>query len=81
LIDNRGGLFLTLSLIIKVINGKYDLIIDLQNSKRTNLYHFFIRIFSKARINGSRSFVHDRYEIPFQGTESPTQGLFNQLNF
>ena len=24
----------------KIICGKYDLIIDLQNSKRTNLYHF-----------------------------------------
>ena len=79
LIDNRGGFFSTLSLISKIINGKYDLIIDLQNSKRTNLYHFFIKIFSKTRINGSRSFAHDRYAIPSQGKESPTQGLFNQL--
>jgi len=79
LIDNRGGFFSTLSLINKIINGKYDLIIDLQNSKRTNLYHFFIKIFSKTRINGSRSFVHDRYPIPVQGKESPTHGLLNQL--
>ena len=79
LIDNRGGIFSTLSLITKIISGKYDLIIDLQNSKRTNFYHFFIKIFSSARINGSRSFVHDRYIIPPQGKESPTQGLFNQL--
>jgi len=79
LIDNRGGFFSTLSLINKIINGKYDLIIDLQNSKRTNLYHFFIKIFSKTRINGSRSFVHDRYSIPVQGKESPTHGLLNQL--
>ena len=79
LIDNRGGFFSTLSLISKIINGKYDLIIDLQNSKRTNFYHFFIKIFSSARINGSRSFVHDRYIIPPQGKENPTQGLFNQL--
>jgi len=79
IIDNRGGFFSTLSLINKIINGKYDLIIDLQNSKRTNLYHFFIKIFSKTRINGSRSFVHDRYPIPVQGKESPTHGLLNQL--
>ena len=79
LIDNRGGFFSTLSLISKIINGKYDLIIDLQNSKRTNFYHFFIKIFSKTRINGSRSFVHDRYSIPLQGKESPRQGLLNQL--
>ena len=79
LVDNRGGILSTLFLIIKIINGKYDLIIDLQNSKRTNFYHFFIKIFSRSRINGSRSFVHDRYIVPPQGKESPTQGLFNQL--
>jgi len=79
LIDNRGGFFSTLLLISKIKSGKYDLIIDLQNSKRTNFYHFFIKIFSSARINGSRNFVHDRYIIPPQGKESPTQGLFNQL--
>ena len=79
LIDNRSGFASTFTLINKIISGKYDLIIDLQNSKRTNLYHFFIKIFSKAKINGSRSFVHDRYIIPLQGTESPTQGLLNQL--
>ena len=79
LIDNRKGFFATLSLINKIVFGKYDLVIDLQNSKRTNLYHFFINIFSKAKINGSRSNVHERYIIPPQGTESPTQGLLNQL--
>ena len=79
LIDNRKGFFATLGLINKIIFGKYDLVIDLQNSKRTNLYHFFINIFSKAKINGSRSNVHERYIIPPQGTESPTQGLLNQL--
>ena len=79
LIDNRKDFFATLGLINKIIFGKYDLVIDLQNSKRTNLYHFFIKIFSKAKINGSRSNVHERYIIPSQGTESPTQGLLNQL--
>ena len=79
LIDNRRGFLLSFSLIRKIINGKYDLIIDLQNSKRTNFYHFFTKIFSSSHINGSRSFVHDRYVIPVQGKESPTQGLYNQL--
>ena len=79
LIDNRVSFLSSFSLIRKIINGKYDLIIDLQNSKRTNFYHFFTKIFSMSRINGSRSFVHDRYLIPVQGKESPTQGLYNQL--
>ena len=79
LVDNRGGFLSTFSLIRKILNEKYDLIIDLQNSKRTNFYHFFIKNFSSSHINGSRSFVHDRYIIPVQGQESPTQGLYNQL--
>ena len=79
LIDNRADFFSSFSLIRKIINRKYDLIIDLQNSKRTNFYHFFTKIFCSSRINGSRSFAHDRYIIPFQGKESPTQGLYNQL--
>ncbi|MDC0343068.1 hypothetical protein OAN10_02345 [Alphaproteobacteria bacterium] len=79
LIDNRAGFLPSFSLIRKIINGKYDLIIDLQNSRRTNFYHFFTKIFSRSRINGSRSFAHDRYIIPAQGKESPTQGLYNQL--
>ena len=79
LIDNRKGFSSTLHLIKKIVFGKYDLVIDLQNSKRTNLYHFFVNIFSKAIINGSRSNAHKRYIIPPQGTESPTQGLLNQL--
>ena len=80
LIDNRRGFASTFTLINKIISGKYDLIIDLQNSKRTNLYHFFINTFSKAKINGSRSNAHYKYIIPSQGTESPTQGLLNQLH-
>jgi ADP-heptose:LPS heptosyltransferase len=79
LIDNRKGFLSSFFLISKIINVKYDLIIDLQNSKRTNFYHFFIKIFSSSHISGSRSFVHDRYIIPVQGKESPTQGLYNQL--
>ncbi len=79
LIDNRAGFFSTFTLISKIINGKYDLIIDLQNSKRTNAYHFFTKFLSNSRINGSRSFAHDRYIIPPHGKESPTQGLYNQL--
>ncbi len=81
LVDNRVGFLSSLVLVRKIINGKYDLIIDLQNSKRTNFYHFFIKTFSNSHISGSRSFVHDRYNIPVQGKESPTEGLYNQLKF
>ena len=54
LVDNRTGFLSSLSLIYKIINGKYDLIIDLQNSKRTNFYHFFIVLINLIRyVNSS----------------------------
>ena len=48
LVDNRAGFFSSLVLIRKIIIGKYDLIIDLQNSKRTNFYNFFNKVFSSS---------------------------------
>ena len=68
------------NVILKVLSNKYDLIIDLQNSKRSNFYNFFLKFLSKAKINGSRSNSHYRYLIPKQGVESPKIGLFKQLS-
>ena len=77
--DDRKGFLNTLKVIFKIYKNKYDLIIDLQNSKRTNYYWFLLRYFSKSKINGSRSNCNIRYTIPTQGTESPQKGLYNQL--
>ena len=77
--DNRKGFLNTLKVILKIYKNKYDLIIDLQNSKRTNYYWLLIKYFSKSKINGSRSNCDIRYIIPPQGTESPQKGLYNQL--
>ena len=77
--DSRKGLVNTLKVIFKIYNNKYDLIIDLQNSKRTNYYWFLLKFFSKSKINGSRSNCDIRYKIPPQGTESTQKGLYNQL--
>jgi len=80
LIDDRKGLWKTTIVILKVFSNNYDLVIDLQNSKRTNFYNFIFRFLSKAKISGSRSNAHYRYIIPEQGTESATAGLFKQLS-
>jgi len=80
LIDNRKGLWNTILVILKVLSNNYNLIIDLQNSKRTNFYNFIFRFLSRAKISGSRSNAHYRYIIPEQGTESATAGLFKQLS-
>ena len=77
--DNRGGILSSLKIIYKLNRNNYDLIIDLQNSKRTNNYWFFLKLFSKVKINGSRSNCNIKYSIPPQGTESPQRGLYNQL--
>lgn len=64
---------------LKKINA--ELIIDLQNSKRTQFYHFVTRIFyPKITINSSRKFSHLRYNIPKHGSEHVIEGLKNQLN-
>ena len=77
--DSRKGFLNTLKVIFKIYKNKYDLIIDLQNSKRTNYYWLLLKYFSKSKINGSRSNCDLRYFIPSQGTESPQKGLYNQL--
>ena len=57
-----------------------DLVIDLQNSKRTQFYHLITRIFhSKIIINSSRKFSQLRYTTPVHGTEHVIEGLNNQL--
>tara|TARA_B100000575_G_scaffold139820_1_gene111530 strand:+ start:1066 stop:2001 length:936 start_codon:yes stop_codon:yes gene_type:complete len=77
--DSRKGILNSLKVIFKIYKNKYDLIIDLQNSKRTNYYWLILKYFSKSKINGSRSNCDIRYRIPIQGTESPQKGLYNQL--
>ena len=77
--DNRRGLIESLKVIFKINLSKYDLIIDLQNSKRTNNYWALLKLISKVKINGSRSNCDIKYVIPPQGTESPQNGLYNQL--
>ena len=78
--DNRKENFLlSIHKKIKLFFEKFDLIIDLQNSKRTSLYNFLFRIFQSTKICSSRPFSHFRYYIPVQGTETISSGIFNQL--
>ena len=78
--DNRkDNLFSTFKRLAKLVDENFNLIIDLQNSKRTTLYNIFFRFSHSVKISSSRSFAHYRYLIPQQGTESVVSGLFNQL--
>tara|TARA_B100001123_G_scaffold340901_1_gene386463 strand:- start:144 stop:1064 length:921 start_codon:yes stop_codon:yes gene_type:complete len=78
--DNRNKNFFSIIYnILKLFHKKFDLIIDLQNSKRTSFYNLLFRIFQKSKISSSRPFAHFRYIIPKQGKETVNAGLLNQI--
>ena len=80
-VDNRKSIFISLFMIFKLIfKHKINLVIDLQNSSRTQFYHFFINKFSKVKISSSRKHSHYRYFIPHQGEEHVITGLNKQLS-
>ena len=81
IIDERKSIFNAFNYVnyLKKLNA--ELVIDLQNSKRTQFYHLITRIFNpKIVINSSRKFSHLRYNIPRHGSEHVIVGLKNQLN-
>ena len=81
IIDERKSIFNTFNYVNHLKKVNADLVIDLQNSKRTQFYHFITRIFNpKIVINSSRKFSHLRYNIPKRGSEHVIEGLKNQLN-
>ena len=79
IVDNREGVFKTIKLIKQILNLKIDLIIDLQNSKRTSLYSCIFRIFSKIKINGTGIFSTHRYIYDKINMPSVINGLSNQI--
>ena len=78
--DDRAGLFNSLKILNILIKQKFDLVIDLQNSKRSNLYNFFLRYLSKSLINSNRFNANFKYFVKPKGMESPKEGLNNQIS-
>jgi ADP-heptose:LPS heptosyltransferase len=79
LIDDRRGVFSNLFLIKKIINFKFKIIIDLQNSQRTSIYTFFIRLFSATKINGTSKFANYRYVNQLKDLPPVIVGLSEQI--
>lgn len=77
--DNRQGLFSIFIIIKKILNYKFDLIIDLQNSQRTSFYIFFIRLFTNIEINGTNQFATKRYQSKSGELPNVIEGLSNQI--
>jgi len=79
LIDNRNKDFLNIKLLLKIINNKYDLVIDLQNSQRTMVYSFFFRIMTSTKWNGTRFGSTIRYIYDTKNPPHVIDGLTNQI--
>ena len=81
IIDDRKSIFKTFNYFIYLKKINAELVIDLQNSERTQYYHFFTRIFyPKITINSATKFSHLNYKLPKHGSEHVIEGLKNQLN-
>ena len=79
IIDNRENFFDSFKILKELIKYNFDLIIDLQNSQRSNIYNFFMRYLSNSLINGHRFNSHYKYKKKLEGLESPKLGLINQI--
>ena len=79
LIDNRKNFFSTISIFLKILQLKFDLIIDLQNSKRTSIYALLLRLLSKVKINGTGPYSTHRYQSLSKKIPSVINGLSNQI--
>ena len=79
IIDNRRGFLNTCNILFRIINQKFDIVIDLQNSKRTSFYLFILKFLSNSISNGTSFFASRRYQkINFD--EHVKEGLKNQLS-
>jgi ADP-heptose:LPS heptosyltransferase len=79
--DNRGSIIPSILKLIGFINKyKIKLIIDLQNSSRTQIYNFFIKFFTNTKILSARKFSTYSYQQKPQGVQHITENHKDQLS-
>ena len=79
--DNRGPIILSISKILGFVNKhQINLVIDLQNSSRTQFYNFFIKYFTKAKILSARKFSTYSYHQKPLGLQHITDNHQDQLS-
>ena len=81
--ENRPSLFrmdLWIKVLIKIITRNFDIIIDLQNSDRTSVYYFFLKMFNFNFIwSGNRQGGKYKYH-PTESEQMPIKDrILNQL--
>jgi len=79
IIDNRQGFFKTFKILFRIISQKFDIVIDLQNSKRTSFYLLILKLLSNSISNGTSFFASKRYQ-KINLNEHVKEGLKNQLS-
>jgi len=79
LIDDRKGFFSIILIFKRILQLNCDLIIDLQNSKRTSIYALLLRLLSKIKINGTGLYSTHRYKSLSKNLPSVINGLSNQI--
>ena len=78
--DNRDQIILSISKILGFVNKhQINLVIDLQNSSRTQFYNFFIKYFTKAKILSARKFSSYMYYQKPLGLQHITDNHKDQL--
>ena len=81
LIDNRLSIIQSIINYLKIIKkNKFDLVVDLQNSNRTQIYHFFTRVFTNTQILSARKFSNIKYQQKTLGVQHITQNHKDQLS-
>ncbi len=79
--DNRGFIIQSISKILGFINEhQINLIIDFQNSSRTQFYNFFIKYFTRAKILSARKFSTYTYHQKPLGLQHITDNHKDQLS-
>ena len=79
--DNRSSIIQSIINYLKLIKkNNFDLIIDLQNSTRTQIYHLFSRMFTNVQILSARKFSNIKYQQQIQGVQHITQNHKDQLS-
>ena len=79
-IDNRLGIIKSIFNYLSILKAnKINLVFDLQNSSRTQIYHLFTRLFSNSEILSSRRFSTFEYQQQPLGFQHITQNHRDQL--
>ena len=79
IIDNRRGFLNICKILFTITSQKFDIVIDLQNSKRTSLYLLILKFLSNSITNGTSFFALKRYQ-KISINEHVKEGLKNQLS-